>query len=136
MDPIASAIVAALSAGLLESTGKIAGQAVADLYAGLKQLIKSKYGEHSEVAKAVDELEKKPESAGRKGTLEEELAAVKAGTDPEILKVARALLDELREGSVVESSVQMASGSNIVQADRGSKASLNITQTDKDKDGR
>jgi hypothetical protein len=48
-------------------------------------------GLDSDAAKAVDALEAKPESDGRKGTLSEEITAAKADHDPDLLAAAQAL---------------------------------------------
>jgi len=68
---IAGALVAGAAAGL-KSTAE---QAVKDSYAGLKRLILDRCGHKADVAQAVAVMESKPDSAGRKATLQEELAA-------------------------------------------------------------
>ena len=60
MDPITSAVVAALPAiasGLVQSSVK-------DAYEGLKAVIRRKWGDASPVAKSVDALEANPKSKG------------------------------------------------------------------------
>ena len=89
MEPITTAIIAAL-AGLAEP-------AVRDAYEGLKSLILRKLGVGHEVVGAVENLEKKPESAGRRETLKEELAASPIAADDEVLAAARALLEALQK---------------------------------------
>jgi hypothetical protein len=46
---------------------------------------------------AVENLEKKPESPGRRETLKEEIAGSPVGTDDEILTAARALLESVKQ---------------------------------------
>ncbi len=84
MDPISLAIIAALA--------NVGEQAIKDGYGALKALIAHKFGSDSDLVKAVDNVEKKPESAGRKETLKEEVAAVRADQDPDLLKTAQELL--------------------------------------------
>lgn len=84
MDPITTAIVAALA--------KLSEGAIQDAYGALKKLIKRKLGERSDVADAVDRLEQKPDSAGRRATLEEEVAAAGAPADDELVAAARDLI--------------------------------------------
>jgi hypothetical protein len=88
MDPITTAVMAAL--------GQLAEPAVKDAYEGLKSLLVRKFGKPSEVVKAVETLEAKPDSAGRRETLTEEIASSGAGRDTELLKLAQALLEKSR----------------------------------------
>ena len=97
MDPITTMIVGALAAGAVAGTTAVTTQAIKDAYAGLKGLIVSKLGGKADVEDAVAQLEKKPESAGRKATAEEELEAAGAANDAEIVAQAKALLDLLKE---------------------------------------
>jgi hypothetical protein len=101
---------------------------ITDTYGKLKALLSRKFGEHSDVLQAVDQLEKKPDSAGRKETLQEEIAAVKADQDNEILQAAQELLHQLQTLPESGPHMQSAIGSYIAQADRGSNASVNIGQ--------
>jgi hypothetical protein len=83
MDPIATAIAAAVA--------NLGATAVKDAYAGLKALLVRKFGPESRVAEAIDGVEAKPESEGRKTVLAEELAASRAGEDEEIVRAANTL---------------------------------------------
>jgi hypothetical protein len=83
MDPITCAIVAALS--------KLAEPAVKDTYSALKNAIGRKFGVQAAAAKAVAALEEKPESAGRREVLAEEIAASGAARDTELLRLSEAL---------------------------------------------
>lgn len=124
MDPITTAILAALAAGAADIGKKV----IPDAYEGLKALIRRKFGSESELAQAVDKLEKNPNSAGRKETLREEVQTVKADQDPEILAAAQALLEQIKSQPGGEQHIQMAIGSYIAQADRGSTASVNVNK--------
>jgi hypothetical protein len=90
MDPITLAITSALAAGAVGAAKKVAESAIGDAYQALKSLLKKKFGSESDTVKAVDALEAKPESEGRKMTLQEELK--KANEDPEIVKAANDVL--------------------------------------------
>jgi hypothetical protein len=92
MDPITSAIVAALSAGAVSGLTEASKMAVTDAYQTLKDLLTQKFGASSEVVQAIGQLEAKPESAGRQETLWEEMIAVNAEQDHEVLAAARQLL--------------------------------------------
>lgn len=87
MDPITNAIVAAL--------GNLGATVIKDAYNALKAVIAHRYGGDSDLAKAVENLERKPDSVGRQETLKEEVQVAKADRDPEILNVVQALLDKL-----------------------------------------
>jgi predicted DsbA family dithiol-disulfide isomerase len=92
MDPITTAIVTALSAGATSGLTEVSKTAVTDAYHRLKSLLKQKFGAGSEVVQAIDHLEAKPESAGRQETLQEEIVAVNAEQDHEVLAAAKQVL--------------------------------------------
>jgi hypothetical protein len=91
-DIVANAIVAALAAGAVGGATDTAKSAIADAYQGLKSLIKEKFGHDSDVAEAIDKLEAKPDSDGKKQVLAEELNAVNSTPDPELVSAAQSLL--------------------------------------------
>ncbi len=126
MDPITTAILTALSAGAVSGLTEASKTAITDAYRQLKALLTKKFGGESDVVHAVNEVETKPDSAGRQATLQEEVAAVKADQDQEVLHAAQALLQLLQASPEAGQHVQTATGSYIAQADRGSSASVNI----------
>ncbi len=63
MDPITTAIVAALAA--------LSKDAIKDSYNALKSALKKKFGSESDLVDAVDKLEKKPDSEGRKSMVQD-----------------------------------------------------------------
>ncbi len=89
MDPITTTIVAAIAA--------VSNSAIKDSYSALKTLLKKKFGEKSDLVEAVNKLEAKPQSEARKATVQEEVEAVKANDDPEIVQLAQSLLQKLKE---------------------------------------
>jgi hypothetical protein len=89
MDPITTALIAALT--------KLTEPAIKDAYEGLKALIIKKFGSHHEVVRAVENLEKRPDSLGRRETLQEEVAGSKAGEDTAISSAAHSLLESLKK---------------------------------------
>ena len=92
MDPITDAIVAALAAGALGGLTEMSKSALTDGYQSLKKLLTKKFGANSQVVQAVEHLETKPTSPSRQQTLQEEIVAVHADQDSEVLMVARHLL--------------------------------------------
>jgi len=124
MDPITTAIIAATASGVT----KVGQQVIVDAYITLKSLLKKKFGEQSEVVRSVEGLEAKPDSTARKELLKEEVAAIKADQDTDILQAAQDLLDKIGRHPGGEKHIQQATGSYIAQADRNSTASVSVNQ--------
>ncbi len=91
MDPITTAILAALTAGALSGLSETGKTAIADGYSTLKSLLVRKHGTRSTVAQAIDSLEAEPASSDRQAVLREVLAAVNADQDILLLGVAQHL---------------------------------------------
>ena len=130
MDLLTTAIVAALGAGAISGVTKVGEQAVVDAYAKLKELLRKKFGSKSKVVKAVKELEANPKSAARKEVVKEEVAAIKADQDQELLQLAQSLLKSLKalpEGSQIiqtaigDQNIQIAGNTNTVNVDTTKK---------------
>jgi hypothetical protein len=123
MDPI-STIVAALAAGAVAATTDVAAQAVKDGYAAFKDLLVSKLGGQSDVAAALEGVERKPESEARQAVLKEELEAAGAGQDAEVVQSAGALLDLLKEHGLAAGPSYRAtlSGSGAIAQGEGAVA--------------
>ena len=114
MDPITTAIVLAL--------GKLGENVILDSYNALKAAIAYKCGLNSNIVKAIDELEKKPDSTGRKETLKEEIAASKVSRDDEILNVAKSLLDKIEaqsDGKQTTQGIQRVVGDKNIFSNTG-----------------
>lgn len=97
MDPVTGAIVAALAAGVASGAGAVGKKVVVDAYEGLKTAIKKKVGAESDIAEAVEKLEQKPDSEGRKSMLQEEVGEANLGQDEELVKRAQELIAALKE---------------------------------------
>lgn len=93
MDPL-TILVTALVLGAAEGLKPTASQAVKDGYNGFKALLLRKFGDKGEVEDALESVERKPDSKGRKTMLGEELEAVEAHKDEELLAAAKALLEK------------------------------------------
>jgi hypothetical protein len=133
-DLVANTIVAAISAGAVTGAQDTAKSAIADSYQGLKSLIKKKFGRDSEVAEAIDKLEAKPDSEGKKQVLAEELKAVNSTSDPDLVSAAQSLLALIKAMPSGEKHVQFAQGAGIAQADRGSTATITMHTPPKNDD--
>ena len=92
MDLVTTAIITALSAGAVAGLTDTVKTAVIDSYNKLKGLLTKKHGASSEVVQAIDKLEAKPESQGRREMLAEEIGAIKAEQDEEIVAAANQVL--------------------------------------------
>ena len=90
MDPITSAIVLGVAGNLATDTIKAA-------YTSLKDALIAKYGVQNKLIDAVKELESNRESTSRRGVVEEEVKNIQADKDPELVKLAQELLDQLKE---------------------------------------
>ena len=119
MDPITTAIVATLTSGFGGDATAVERKAKIDAYEALIAVLEKKFGLQSEIVNALEGLEAKPNSTGRKEVLKEELAAAKADRDPDILQAAEVLLAQIRAQPDGERLIQMAVGSYIVHADLG-----------------
>lgn len=125
-DTVTNAIVAALSAGAVTGATDTAKKAIADAYEGLKSLVKKKFGGDSDAAEAIGKLEAKPGSDGSRQTLTEELKAVNAVSDSELVSAVQSLLDLIKALPQGEEHIQFAQGTGIAQADRGSTATVTM----------
>jgi hypothetical protein len=103
-----------------------AKKAITDAYEGLKSLVGKKFGGDSDAAEAITKQEARPDSDGRKQTLTEELKAVNAVSDPELVSAVQSLLELIRALPHGEKHIQFARGTGIAQADRDSTATVTM----------
>jgi|JFJP01.1.fsa_nt_gi hypothetical protein len=90
MDLITSAIV-------LGVAGNLATDAIKAAYTSLKDALIAKYGVQNKLIDAVNELESNRESTSRRGVVEEEVKNIQADKDPELVKLAQDLLNQLKK---------------------------------------
>jgi hypothetical protein len=129
MEPITfTAILGALSVIAAGAGGAVGQNLATDAYEKLKATLRRRFGDDSDLVEAVDKLEQKPDSQGRKQTLQEEVEASGVDQDPEVRQAAQELLDQVRAQPGGEQHIQNAIGSYIAQADRGSTATVNVNQ--------
>ena len=128
MDTITTAIVAALAA--------LSKDAIKDSYNALKSALKKKFGSESDLVDAVEKLEKKPNSEGRKGMVQEEVETAKANDDVEIVQLAQKLLAKIKEQPEGQQIITQ-NISNVKYAatsGSGSASISNITEQGKSED--
>ena len=124
---IVSAVLGALLAGANDGLKEVTKKGISDGYEQLKSLLLRHGNGKHDVADALKKLEAKPDSEARKAVLVEELESSGAAKDLAIQDQARLLLDLVKELPAGNTSGQIASGTGIAQADRGSSATVNIT---------
>ena len=130
MDPITTAIVAALAAGVTSGVTEAGKKTVVDAYGKLKAMLKERLGDDSDVADAVEKLEKKPDSEPRKGLLHEAVTDAKADQDDEILAAAQALLEKIKAQPGGEEHIKQVviDSKYVAQASGGGSATVTIGQ--------
>lgn len=101
MDPITGAIVAAAAAGVTE-LGK---KAIVDAYNALKAKIKTKFGDESKIAQAVEAVEDEPEFEPNQTALAGRIEQANAAEDEELENLAQTLLEALRATSAGQKAV-------------------------------
>lgn len=124
MEPITFLAIAAFVA--YQSSATVVDRATADAYELLKGKLKDRFGDRSEVAGAISQLEGKPESEARKGLVREELDGAGADEVPDIEVAARNLLDLMDERPGAAQHVQSIRGDCNAQAQDNSSASVSI----------
>jgi hypothetical protein len=127
MDPVTTAILAALSAGAIGGVTEMSKTAITDTYQKLKGLLVNKFGAKSKVVTAVDDLEEEHDSKGRQLTLQEQIAKVKADQDQELVQAAQRLLREVQSQPGGEQHIQSIVGSYNAQVYGSGSASVNVT---------
>jgi len=128
MDPVTAAIIAALSAGATSGATDAAKKAIVDGYEGLKGLLKKKFGSNSKTADAVEKFQDTPDSPKRKESLAQELKAVNASTDPELLRAAESLLELIKAPPRGQQTIQqLAQGTGIAQVVGSGTATVTIS---------
>lgn len=128
MDPVTTAILAAIAGGLVKGASETVPAAVRDAYIGLRDSIKRRFGADSSVEAAISDLENKPDSTARRAVVEEEIKASGAASDSELVTAAEQLLELISAIPGGEGHVQKAVGNYIAQADRSGRAEVRVNQ--------
>jgi hypothetical protein len=127
MDPVTTAIVSAIAAGLARGSGAVAEGILPDAYRQLKELLRQRIADSGAVSTAIAELESRPDSNARVGVLVEEMATCGAAQDADLIAAARTLLDHIAT-SPSSMHLQNAEGSYIAQSDRHGHAEVRVNQ--------
>jgi hypothetical protein len=130
MDPITTAILAAIAAGAVSGITKVGEQVVVEAYGKLKELLKKKFGPKSKLVNAVEELEANPKSTPRKEVVKEEVATVKADKDKELLQAAQVLIKSVKALPGGTQIIQTAIGDKNIQiSGDGNTVNVNIPKS-------
>jgi hypothetical protein len=130
MDPITTAIVAALTAGVSSGISDTAKTMITDAYHSLKNLLRKKFGEKSPLITSVEILEAKPDSVGRQKTLEEEIIDMHVSQDQEVLLAAQHLLQLMRTQQGGERHIQHIIGNYNAVVQGSGNATVNVNMPD------
>lgn len=122
MDPITSAIVAALAGGLATGLTKIGESLVGDAYNALKAALSRKFGKKSKVLKAVSSLEADPGLIRAQEALSNSVKDARADQDWELLRLAADL-------SRAVININQNAGDNAVQIGQGNTISGVVAQS-------
>ena len=128
MDPITMAVVAALTAGATSGLTEAAKTMITDAYQGLKNLIKKRIGDQSNVITSIEVLEAKPQSVGRQQTLNEEIVDAHITQDLDILQAAHNLLSLIKAEPGGERHVQQVTGNYNAVVQGSGNATVNVNQ--------
>jgi hypothetical protein len=127
VETIMAAIAGALASGAKDGITEVAKKGLSDGYDKLKSALGHHANGASDVLNALEKVETKPESEARRAVLAEELEDSGAAKDAEVVAQANALLELVRALPSGTTGSQVASGTGIAQADRNSRATVNMT---------
>lgn len=121
MEPVSTAIIAALVAGVATGTTKVVEQTAVDAYNALMTVLRKKIGSNSDVIGAVELLEKKPDAETRQAVVTEAIKDAKAHEDADLITAAKNLLAELEKTATGQQTVAKyhVTAENIAQVGNG-----------------
>ena len=97
MDPVTTAIMAAIAGGVASGGSKSVEKPVTDACEGLNDILKRKLGSDSDVLVALQRVAAQPEREGHRVTLCEEIQEAPVDEGLEILRTAELLRDMIQE---------------------------------------
>ncbi len=131
MDPVSLSISLALVSGIASGLTEIGKDAIADTYNALKTKLLEKFGENSNIPKAISSLEESPNSEIVKANLVKEINKVEADKDSELLEMASFLIELLSREKNVSTKTQTVKGNYNAGSLGGGVASVNINAPSK-----
>jgi hypothetical protein len=116
MDPVSLALITAIGVGVTSSVTDATKTSLVSGYTALKtRLLEKISSRHPKVPQALAELEAAPASQPRQAVLIEEVISAELPHDPELVDLAQALLEQIRQtatGSQIIHQVQNSAISN------------------------
>lgn len=106
IDPVSASLIAAALAGATGGVSEVSKTAIVRASDALQTAMRTRFGRHHEVVKAVEAVEAKPTSAGRHTTLVEEVREAGADRDEALLALADQLRQVLKEEVKTNATVQ------------------------------
>lgn len=128
MDPITSAIIAALVAGTTVGLTDTAKKLIADLYNSIKEKIQQKHGKDSKAIKAIKDLENEPDFVPYQTGLQQRINELKIDQDSELISLATNLLSAIRQtpNKTNLQTTQYIYGKNNAVSGSGGTSTINI----------
>jgi hypothetical protein len=126
MDPVTTAIVAALTAGATAGITDTAKTAISEAYQALKDLLCKKFGGESNLVRSVEVLEAKPASVQRQQILDEEIIGVRAYQDQDIVQAVQRILQQIKAQPGGERHVQHVIGDYNAVVQGTGNATVNV----------
>ncbi len=130
MDPITTAIVAALTMGATSGITDTVKTMISDAYQELKSLLRNKFGHESSLVKSIEVLEAKPDAVGRQQTLDEEIIDAGANRDQDVLQAAQQLLSFVQTQHGGERHIQHIVGNYNAIVQGTGNATVNVNPHD------
>jgi len=124
MDPITTAIVAAITAGATTGLTETSKTALTDSYNGLKSLLTKHFGT---ITPAVEAVEIAADSPSRQTNLAKAVTETGAIADPAVVTAAEKVMTALRDSEQGNAVIQEVINSFNTQAINGSTATVSIT---------
>lgn len=131
MDPITSAIIAALAAGVTAGLTDTAKKLISDLYNSIKEKIQQKHGKDSKAIKAINDLENEPDFVPYQTGLQQRINELKLDQDLELISLATKLLSAIQQSQSKANlqTIQNVYGNGNAVAGTGGTATINIQQS-------
>ena len=128
MDPVSTALIAALTGGLTQAVKN----SINDAYGALKKALSKGRGDNSDLIKTVDKLEADPGSDELRAALSDKIAREKLADQEDIQRLAAALIEALKqtmEGRAAVSKFTVKAGKIGVVGDGNTINNINLTAT-------
>ena len=114
MDPISLALITAIGAGITASITDATKASLAAGYKTLKDRLLEKISSlHPKVPQALKELEASPTSKARQAVLVEEITNAQLEKDPELLELAQAILNQIKQTPAGSQIIEQVTNSAV-----------------------